>query len=597
MAQSFGQYLVNDILPDDLQVAGPMTKKELYKRIYTMARRDPKDAADRIDKIRFLGHQLATTEGLSIGLDDIAPDPRKQALLAPLMARIKKIDDPKARQKIILEAEKKVLPLSHQHPGSMGEMLRAGARGKPIQLMRTVNAQVHANDPVTGSVIPWLIPRSYSEGLKPSEHWVASTEARTNLINARVAVTEPGAMSKVLINNMNNIMVLDEDCGTHNGIMMDTSDPNIMDRYLARSEAGLSRNTLITPHVISKLRSKRKRVMVRSSMTCELNDGICQKCMGLDERGQLHSLGTNVGIRSAQAVTEPITQMQISARHGVRGETSDIKKVRGMEGLKQMMEIPKSFTNKATLAMSAGKIEAVERAPQGGFNVRVAEQKYYIPPGLTPIVREGQNVTPGDTLSDGVPKPDEVVEFKGLGAGRKYMVERLDEIYKDSGIDLDRRHLELLARSHLNHVRIEEDPENRFHPGEVVNYTTLLKSLADDVKEVPVAKAPGNVLAKGALHHVAGTPITPEIAKELTKNNIKNVIVSSSPPKISFFMRPLSRNPLLNPDWMARLGHRYLKESILEGAHTGQVSDIHGTHPVPAYAYGREFGKGVGGRY
>ena len=597
MAQSLGQLLGNDILPDELQVSGPMTKKELYKRIYTMARRGPKDAADRIDRIRFLGHQLATTEGLSIGLDDIAPDPRKKKLLAPLMEKIKKTDDITKRQKIILDAEKKILPLSPEHPGSMGEMMRAGARGKPIQLMRTANAQIHANDPVTGSVIPWLIPRGYSEGLKPSEHWVANTEARTNLINARVAVTEPGAASKVLINNMNNIMILGEDCGTHNGIMMDTSDPNIMDRYLARSEAGFTRNTLVTPHVISKLRNKRKLVMVRSPMTCELNDGVCQKCQGLDERGQLHHLGTNIGIRSAQAISEPITQMQISARHGVRGETSDIRKVRGMEGLKQMMEIPKSFINKATLATSEGKIDLVERAPQGGFNIHAAAQKYYIPPGLSPIVREGQNVSPGDALSDGIPKPDEVVQFKGLGAGRKYMVERLNDIYRDRGIDLDRRHLEILARSHLNHVRIEEDPESRFHPGEIVNYSTLLKSLADDVKEVPVKEAPGNVLAKGTLHHMAGTPVTQEMVKELVSNKIKNVIVSSSPPKISFFMRPLSRNPLLNPDWMARLGHRYLKETILEGAHTGQVSDIHGTHPVPAYAYGREFGKGVGGRY
>ena len=597
MSQSFGQFLVNDLLPDDLQVKGPMTKKELYNRIYTMARRDPSDAAKRIDKVRFLGHELATTEGLSIGLDDITPDPRKDKLLKPLMDKIKKTSDPKVRQKLILAAEGKILPLSMKHPGSMGEMIRAGARGKPIQLMRTANAQIHANDPVTGGIIPWLIPRGFSEGLKPSEHWVADTEARTNLINSRVAVTEPGAASKVVINNMNNLKILGEDCGTQNGIMMSTANPNLVDRYLARSEAGFPRNTLVTPQAASALRKKTKQVMVRSTMTCEMNDGICQKCYGLDERGQLHTLGTNVGIRSAQAVTEPITQMQISARHGVRGESSDIKKVQGMEGLKQMLEIPKSFIHKATLSATAGNVDSVERAPQGGFNVNVAQQKYYIPAGLSPVVTPGQNVTPGDALSDGIPKPDEVVQYKGLGAGRKYMVERLDEIYKDSGIDLDRRHIELLARSHLNHVRIDHDPENRYHPGEVVNYTTLVKDLSEDVKELPTKDAPGQVLAKGALHHAAGTVITPEIAKELKDNKVRNVLVSRNPPKISFFMRPLSRNPLLNPDWMARLGHRYLKESILEGVHTGQVSDIHGTHPVPAYAYGREFGKGVGGRY
>jgi len=262
-----------------------------------------------------------------------------------------------------------------------------------------------------------------------------------------------------------------------------------------------------------------------------------------------------------------------------------------------MLEIPKSFVNKATLATTEGKVTDIERAPQGGFNVFVEDEKSYIPAGLSPVVEIGRNVTPGDALSDGIPKPDEVVRYKGLGTGRKYMVDHLHDIYRDRGLDIDKRHLEMLARSHLNHVRIDEDPEERFFPGEIVNYTTMMKTLGEDVKDKTVKDAVGNVLAQGYMHHTAGTTVTPEVAKELTKNGIRVVNVSKHPPKISFFMAPLSRNPLFNPDWMARLGHRYLKESILEGAHFGQFSDIHGTHPVPAYAYGREFGQGPQGRY
>jgi len=597
MATTFGKFLVNEALPKDLQVSGPMNKKDLYKRIYTMAQRDPTDAAKRIDALRFLGHSLATTEGLSVGLDDITPDPKRKNILDPLMARIKKTSDPDVRRSIILDAEHKMLDLTNRHPGSMGQMLRSGSRGNTIQLMRTTNAQIQSLDPATQQPIPWLIPRGYSEGLRPSEHWVSNTETRTNLINARVAVTEPGAISKVLVNNMNDQLILSEDCGTHNGIMMNTDDGNLIDRILARSEAGFSRNTVITPHTATRLRANAKQVMVRSPMTCEMNGGICQKCFGKNEFGQYHNLGTNVGVRAAQAISEPVTQMQISARHGVRGETSDVKKVEGMEALKQMLNIPKSFLYKATLASTAGTVDSISKAPQGGHNIYVGATKHYVPPSLKPVVSVGNTVTPGDVLSDGVPKPDEVVQYKGLGAGRKYMVDRLHGIYKDSVMDVDKRHLEVLARSHLNYVRIEDDPGERFIPGEVVNYTTLLKSLADDVEDVPVGSAKGQMLASGAMHHTAGTIVTSEMQKELKANKVKNVTVSTDPPKISFLLRPLVRNPLLNSDWMARLGHQYLKDSILEGVQYGEKSDIHGTHPVPAYAYGKEFGTGKGGRY
>jgi len=599
MAQTFGQYLVNQRMPDDMQITGPMTQKQLYSKIYTMSRRDPQDAAKRIDDLRFLGHELATTEGFSIGLDDITPDPKAKKITRDTMQRIKGMSDNGKRQQLISKASDELLNIATDHPGSMGEMIRAGARGKSIQLTRTANAQMFAQDPVTEKPFPFFIPRGFGEGLRASEHWLSSVEARQNLTQSRVAVVEPGAASKVFINNMSNQMILDEDCGTSNGIMMSTGDPNIADRYLARAEGGLPRNTLITPQAMTRLHGKLDSAMVRSPMTCELNDGVCQKCYGLDEKGQLHSLGTNIGIRSAQAITEPITQFTISARHGIRaGSEKDRRNlVPGLKGLLQLAEIPQSFVNHATVSTVTGKVGGIEKAPQGGHNISIGEQKFYVPPHLSPTVRSGDSVTPGDALSDGIPRPDEIVQHKGLGAGRQYLVNRMHDVFKDRGTDIDKRHFEVLARSHLNHVRIEHDPEKRFNPGEVVNYTTLMKYLSEDVNEVGVKDAVGHVMAKGHMHHMAGTIITPEIAKELQENKIKTVTIAQRPPEVSFFMRPLTRNPLLNPDWMARLGHRYLKESILEGVQTGQVADIHSTHPVPAFVYGSEFGKGQGGRY
>lgn len=592
MTQTLGQYLVNELLPDDLKVTGPIDKRDLHKKLYALARRDPKDYVDRVDKLRRLGHELATTEGITVGLDDIAPDyAKRDRIIKPALKQLKKTRDPVRRQKIIAKARDALLKITPSHPGSMGMMLRAGARGKPVQLMRTVNAPVETSN-IAGP-IPWMIGRSYSEGLKPSEIWATNAEARMNLLDANLAVTEPGDLSKILVSNMSDQLILTEDCGTSNGIVASTEGPDAIERFLARAQHGFSRNTLVTARVLAALRKKTKTCIVRSPMTCESHDGICTKCYGNSERGQLQPLGTNVGMRSAQALTRPLTLFVLGARHGVRGET----KGGGLEGFRQFLEIPESFASKAILSPVDGRISKIETAPQGGINIGIGDENLYAPPGQNPIVRIGQNVTPGDALTDGVPKPDEVVRYKGLGAGRKYMVDRLHDVYARQGVDIDKRHLEILAKTHLNHVQVEEDPGERFFPGEIVNYTTMLKHLAKDTEHIPIEKAEGRMLSRGQLHHMAGTLISPEIGKELKRHDVGRVDVVMQPPRLTPVMRPITRNPLLASDWMARLGHRFLRTSLTEGAHFGEQSNIHGTHPVPAYAYGVEFGRGKGGRY
>lgn len=595
MTQTLGQYLLNDALPKEHAVSKPLDKKALYAHLYELAQKNPEVAADSINKLRELGHEIATTEGLTITLADITPDPKSRPILRSALAATKRTKDPAKKADIIMQTQERLLKQAPMHPGSQGMLVRSGARGKPVQLMRTINAAVHAKDPV-GRTYPWLIHHSYSEGLRPSEMWVDHTQSRNNIIESNLAVTEPGDLSKILVNNMSDQLVLSEDCGTTNGVVMSTNDPNIADRYLARVEGGFPRNTLITPQVLTKLRRKLRNVMVRSPMTCELGDGVCQKCYGLNEYGNNQKLGTNVGMRSAQALTEPMTQFTISAKHGL-GTSRRAKQVSGLRALRQFLDIPKSFVNKAIVATVAGTVDRIEKAPQGGHRVFIENKMYYIPPTIDPVVREGQRVEPGDVLSEGNPMPNEIVQYKGMGAGRKYLVDHLHNVYKDRGVDIDKRHLEILARSHLNQVRVEDDPEGRFHPGEIVPYSTMLTHLKKDVRSVPITKAGGELLAQGYAHYTAGTPITPEIMRDLKKNKIKTVLVSKRPPTLSFVMRPISRNPLLNPDWMARLGHRYLKESILEGAHFGQSSQLHGTHPIPAYVYGAEFGRGRGGKY
>lgn len=598
--KSFGQHLVNSVLPTDKRDRGPLTKGNLTGLLAEMAREKPEDYGQQVSRLKRLGDEVSTLEGISVGLDDIEPRiAARDAVLAPHLAAFDAAGTDDEREKALLAGQRAILEHTKAHPGAMSEMARSGGRGNFAQLMKIVASPVAARDE-TDRVTPWPIRRSYSEGLRPSEAWVAGNEARIDTIRSNIAVVEPGDLAKILINNMSDHVVTSPDCGTHNGVSLPGNSSDIMDRFLAEPAADFPAGTQVTPAVAARLRNV-AHVVVRSPMTCNLHDGLCQRCAGLSPAGHPHSIGTNVGLRSAQAMAEPLTQMALSAKHGGQlAKGNNEPTIEGVKGVRQLIEIPNSFTHRATLAEHAGSITAVHVAPQGGHNVVVGDVEHYIPPELQVIVRPGERVAAGDALSNGVPKPDDVVRHKGLGAGRDYMVGALRRLYADKGIDLDRRHFETLAKSVLNHMYVA-DADTEAHPGflrgDVVSYNTVRDALAKSAREVPVRDAVGETLSHEVRHWTAGTRVTPEMADAFARQGITTVRIADNAPVLEPVMRPATRTPLLNPDWMARLGHRYLRESLLAGAHRGDVSNIHGTHPVPAYAHGAEFGQGEGGKY
>lgn len=599
MAQSLGQLLVNDVLPERYRTREPIGKSNLGKMLTAMAKEDPRGYVDVVGKLKKLGDDLSTLEGCSVGLDDIAPDyDKRDKLLKPAVEAIKKAKTQEERERIILETQDKMLAHTKEHPGSMTQQALSGARGNIPQLMKTVASPVAAIDG-KGQITPWLIGRSYSEGLSAADYWVAGNEARINTVKSATSVAEPGDMAKVLVNALYPMVITQDDCGTHNGLLLAADDIHVAGRYLARDFGRYPRNTLVTAPIFSDVKAKGGKVWVRSPMTCEAHEGLCRKCQGSDEKGNPHPIGMNVGVRAAQALAEPLTQFSLNAKHGVRVLKGSAPRLEGMSGLKQLVEVPQSFFNKATLADHHGKVTRVVAAPHGGHYVYVDDKEHYVGPALKVLVHEGQQVEAGDALSEGIPKPDEVVRHKGLGVGRQYLADQIHTLYQQQGMNMDKRHLELLARADLSHVKVLEHSDK--HPtllkGDLVHYDNYRKALEEHVKTLPLAQAVNHVLGGEVLHYTVGTPLTPSLVAHLRELGVKEVPVAVDAPRVEFVMRPLTRNPLLNPDWMARMAHRYLKDSLMKGAHFGDTSNLHGTHPVPAYAYGAELGERPDGKY
>ena len=591
--KTLGHHLLDDAIPMGYRPTGTYTKGALFKQMLRLAKDDPELYATTIVKVKNVGDEIATMEGISVGLDDIAPMyAQRNAIMNPALKRMQSSTTRTGRQAIVSQTQSKMVDYAKTHTGTMGDMARSGGRGNMVQLMKAVGSPVAANDE-QDRVQPWLITRSYSEGLKPSEWWAANREARMAAAKSTIEVSEPGDISKIIINNVQDQVIAKHDCGTHNGIRLPVTSAEIVDRYRA------SDGKLIDKRLADQLRKNPSDyVLVRSPMTCELSAGVCQLCMGNTVTGRLNRIGDNVGIRAAHAMGEPLTQLALNAKHGVRtaGGSSGVS---GLEGFRAIIETPASFKSKASLAPKDGTVDDISVAPQGGFYVTVTGVRTHVAPGLKVTVKRGQTVHAGDVLSEGTPRPDEVVMHKGLGAGREYIVGQLGTIYKDAGIDVDRRHLEILAKGALNHLTVDRVSGNDHGiiRGDTIHYNKFKALVGKAIEELPLADAAGKYLARPVEEHLPGTLLTPGLIQDLKRRGIQKVTTTTLNAQVTPMMAPATRNPLLNPDWLVRMGHRNLRQSLIEGAGMGHTSNISGTSPVPAMIFNSSFGDGDDGNY
>lgn len=587
---TLGAALVNSALPEKYRLSKKATARDLTATLVELAQNDPSSFVDVIPRIKKLGDEFATFEGISVGLDDIEPEyAKRDPVLRVARQEIRKATTAGDVTKALLKAQAAMKPLSLSHKGDLGMQARSGSRGNAVQLMKTISTPVVVGG-TDGGAIPYLIERGYAEGLSPAEQWIAGAESRSQVISGQLGTAIPGEMGKILASTMSSQVVSSEDCGTSNGIMVSSKSVDAIGRYLAGT------GTLVTAATLRTLGRGKASLKVRSPLTCELDQGVCQRCMGTEVSGHLSAIGSNVGIRSAQALSEPLTQMQLSAKHGISLVAGDIDRPSGVGAVRELLEVPESFFQRAVVAGETGSVSAISRAPQGGHEVTVNRTMHYVPPGRTLKVSQGSSVEAGDILSSGIPSPADIVRHKGLGAGRAYLVDALSGVYRDSGKEIDRRHLELLAKSQLGYVRVV-DKLPGYLPGEVIPYASALAAFRSSGDTTPTTKSLGLTLTQPALHHLPGTLINKSMQAELQASGVTSLQTTASPPVVQAHMAAASRTPLLNPNWMARLGHRYQKKTILDAAAYGETADLHSYDPVPGLVFGKEFGRGPKGTY
>ena len=204
-------------------------------------------------------------------------------------------------------------------------------------------------------------------------------------------------------------------------------------------------------------------------------------------------------------------------------------------------------------------------------------------------IKKGIEVFPGMELSTGIDNLQDVARLRGLGLARSKATEVMHSVYKNTGVNLDRRHFELLSRAAHKYCKIEKAPAIfPFLRGEVVEYNKLMDALKKiQGKALRIDDALHYTLLEPVLDISAGTHLNQQVIDHLKKADIKTVKVTDQV-EVSPVTTPLTRVVNQSTDWLHKLNHRYLKQTLKEGAQFGHSSNIHGYSPISAYAYGVE---------
>ena len=548
---TIGRELVKDVLGKWYD-GGELSSKRIETIAKTIAEEEPKKYPEIFRKLVTLAHVESFQSGFTVGIDDIDINRKfRDDFFAQGDARVGRKLHSDARTVAAYGGRTSELDvgligeLESKNPGNAFlQMMRSGAKGGASQLRQILASPVMVEGP-DGMAVPIPIRKSYAEGLPLSDMWTTTYGVRKGVIDRSLAVEIPGVFAKRAIAATMSIVVTTQDCGTLQGVKEPIDDPDISGRYLAVPVGSVKRNTLLTPRVIAQLRKARVRdVVVRSQLKCEATSGVCRMCYGVAETGSPPSIGSNIGVENAQYMTEPATQAQMRTFHTGGAMGSGFSLNEGFPSIDALTRMPKLIRGQATLARESGRVSAVKAAPAGGWHVFVGTVSHYVPQQNRVSKKVGDIVEAGEALSTGLVHPRELSELTDVSTAQTRMVSDLREQYGKMGRPINKRVIETLVRGLTGTVQVlDPGDHDSWLPGDHIPLSHVTK-------------------------HNAGT----------------NSVVKFKPA-----FKGMVQAPLVQEDWIARLGATYLKAGLEDAASKHLFSDLAGTHPLPRLVSGMKF--------
>ena len=512
---SLGRAIFNEQLPVDYPFVNEVVgKKQLGQIVNTLTERYPNVlVADCLDALKSAGFHWSTWSGITIAFSDIQASPNKRAILARYEAKAAEIQD-QFETGIILEETRyeelvdlwlkcteEVAEDMRDHfsaRNTVYRMVSSGARGNWSQVQQLAGMRGLVSDPKQ-KLIEQPIKANYREGLTVLEYFIATHGARKGLVDTALRTAESGYLTRRLVDVSQDVIVREADCGTRAGLKIDIAHKNEFGeweasetiettayaRNLARdavNEAGevvMPAGTDLGDDQLAELVAAGvEQIVCRSVLTCESQVGTCAACYGRSlATGKQVDIGEAVGIIAAQSIGEPGTQLTMRTFHtGGAASAADIT-----QGLPRVQELFEARSPKVEAKMNeaAGRVHIDDEDPSArkviitrddgkeDLVIEVSRRQKL-------LVSEGQHIAAGTPLTEGQLDPKEILRIMGRNVSQKMLVDEVQKVYRDQGVGIHAKHIEVIVRQMLRRVTILEPGDTTFMPGELVDRMAYL---------------------------------------------------------------------------------------------------------------------------
>ncbi len=433
-----GRVLFNRALPEIVPfINGNLKKRGLTDFVsYVYLTFGESMTVQMLDDLKDLGFAAATRAGISIGVDDMVIPAKKEDLLQAARKEVLEVEAQRSSGVITTgERHNKIIDIWHRTTENISdEMFRemkksdqvgnefnpiyimadSGARGSKEQVRQLAGMRGLMSKP-SGEVIETPITANFREGLSVLQYFISTHGARKGLADTALKTADSGYLTRRLVDVAQDVIVIQEDCGTSDGITVsaimeggDTLEP-LRDRIVGRvcqedifdplsEQKIVGIGDEITEDLASNVQEAGiERVKIRSVLTCETKRGVCRLCYGrMLATGKMVEIGEAVGVIAAQSIGEPGTQLTMRTFH--YGGTAS----RVTEQSKHAAKNPGTvrFLSIATVERKDGHLVVVNRNGKITIvdNKGREKERYSVVYGSTIKVTEGQEVVPGQEL-------------------------------------------------------------------------------------------------------------------------------------------------------------------------------------------------------
>ncbi len=515
---TLGRLIFNKPIPQNLGYVDRSDPSKLLdlEIMFTVKKKDLGEIVDRcikycgasvtagvLDDIKSMGFKYSTRAAISISISDVVIPNEKDELIAGAERKVDNIAKHFQRGELTEEERyKNVLKIWEQTTKDVVEALQKGFdRYNPIKMMSDSGARGNITQmrqlagmrglmsAANGRTMEIPIKANFREGLNILEYFMAARGARKSLSDTALRTADSGYLTRRLVDVSQEVIIREDNCGSKAGMWVsdivdgtDVIEP-LKDRLLGRFVIGdvvhpetgeviAKDDTMLTqPQVDAIVKAGIKQVYIRTILQCKAKHGVCAHCYGADlASGNVVNVGEAVGVVAAQSIGEPGTQLTMRTFHtgGVAG--SDIT-----QGLPRVEELFEARRPKKTAVISevsgTVRIQDVKRSR----NVIVTSDEtgedftYAIPYGMRILPSEGSHVVRGEALTEGYMSPADITRINGLDAVYDYIVREVQRVYRIQSVEINDKHIEVIARQMTRKVRVEDSGDTNMLLGSLVD--------------------------------------------------------------------------------------------------------------------------------